>query len=110
MGESIGQAGFGFLREIEPKTVSLRDRFLVPPFTLLHNLVGDTVMAFEAAGAHFYNDAVLMNAVGSLPIRVTKQFNSGRKMGKCHQNVLVFYKGDPKRIKTEFGGDVVMVE
>ncbi len=75
-----------------------------------HNLVGDTVMAFEAAGAHFYNDAVLMNAVGSLPIRVTKQFNSGRKMGKCHQNVLVFYKGDPKRIKTEFGGDVVMVE
>ncbi len=73
-----------------------------------HNLVGDTVVAFEAAGAHLYNDAVLMNAVGSLPIRITKQFNSGRKMGKCHQNVLVFYKGDPKNIKTDFAGDVVM--
>ncbi len=73
-----------------------------------HNLVGDTVMGFEACGVHLYNDAVLMNVVGSLPVRITKQFNSGRKMGKCHQNVLVFYKGDPSRIKHEFGGDVVM--
>ncbi len=73
-----------------------------------HDLVGDTVQAFAAAGVGLYNEAVLMNAVGSLPIRVTKQFNSGRKMGKCHQNVLVFYKGDPSRIKHEFGGDVIM--
>jgi hypothetical protein len=44
-----------------------------------------------------YNDAVLVTAVGSLPIRAAKQFNASRKIGKTHQNVLVFVKGDPKR-------------
>ena len=38
-----------------------------------------------------------MTAVGSLPIRVGKQFESGRKLGKTHQNVLVFVKGDPRK-------------
>jgi len=38
-----------------------------------------------------------------LPVRVTKQFQAGRKIGKTHQNILVFYKGDPKKIKKEFG-------
>ena len=61
------------------------------------DLVGETVRAFEAAGLGFYNDAVLITAVGSLPIRVTKQFNAGRKLGKTHQNILVFLKGDPRR-------------
>ena len=53
--------------------------------------------ALEAAGARYYNEAILVTAVGSLPIRVGKQFRSGRKLGKTHQNVLVFCKGDPKR-------------
>jgi hypothetical protein len=61
------------------------------------NFVGDTVEAFRAAGLHFYNEAVLVTAVGSLPIRAGKQFASGRKLGKTHQNVLVFVKGDGKR-------------
>ncbi len=56
-----------------------------------------TVDAFTAAGAAYYNEAVLVTAVGSLPVRITKQFNSGRKLGKTHQNVLVFVKGDAKR-------------
>lgn len=60
-------------------------------------LVGDTVAAFRAAGLHFYNEAILITAVGSLPIRVGKQFVAGRKLGKTHQNVLVFVKGDGKR-------------
>jgi hypothetical protein len=34
--------------------------------------------------------------VGSLAVRVRRQFNGGRKVGKMHQNV-VFYKGDPKK-------------
>jgi hypothetical protein len=51
-----------------------------------------------------YNEAVLVTAVGSLPIRVSKQFGGYRKLGKTHQNVLVFYKGDPKAIKA--WGDV----
>jgi hypothetical protein len=67
------------------------------------NLPGDTIAAFEAAGATLYNEAVLVTAAGSLPIRVGRQFEGGRKLGKTHQNVLVFFKGDPKRIAAEFG-------
>lgn len=67
------------------------------------NFVSDTIKAFEAAGAKLYNEAILITSVGSLPIRVTKQFQSGRKLGKTHQNILVFYKGDPKQIKPIFG-------
>ena len=66
------------------------------------NFVSDTIQAFEDAGALLYNEAILVTAVGSLPIRIAKQFEGYRKLGKTHQNVLVFYKGDPKRIK-EFG-------
>lgn len=56
-------------------------------------LVRDTVAAFEDAGLSLYNDAVLVTAAGSLPIRVGKQFSASRKLGKTHQNVLVFVKG-----------------
>jgi DNA modification methylase len=62
-----------------------------------YNFVGDTVEAFKAAGLHYYNEAILVTSVGSLPIRVGRQFASGRKLGKTHQNVLVFVKGDGKR-------------
>lgn len=62
------------------------------------NFVADTVRAFEEQGAHLYNDAVLVTAIGSLSLRVSKQFQASRKLGKTHQNVLVFYKGDPKAI------------
>jgi hypothetical protein len=55
-----------------------------------------TVAAFESAGARKYNEAILVTSVGSLPIRSGKIFDSGRKMGKAHQNVLVFCKGNPK--------------
>jgi hypothetical protein len=36
----------------------------------------------------------LITAVGSLPIRVGRQFSAYRKLGKTHQNVLTFIKGD----------------
>ena len=38
-----------------------------------------------------------------MPIRVGKQFSSGRKLGKTHQNVLVFVKGDPRKATTACG-------
>ena len=65
--------------------------------------VSDTIHAFQNAGATLYNEAILVTAVGSLPIRVRKQFSGYRKLGKTHQNVLIFYKGDIKAIKEEFG-------
>ena len=61
------------------------------------DFVGDTVQAFRDAGLHYYNEAILITCVGSLPIRAGRQFSSGRKLGKTHQNVLVFVKGDGKR-------------
>lgn len=75
---------------------------------LYHGFPWHTVEAFQAAGLRLYNEAVLVTAVGSLPIRVGKQFTSSRKLGKTHQNVLVFVKGDPKRAteacgKCQFG-------
>lgn len=74
-----------------------------------YNFVGDTVEAFRAAGLHYYNEAVLVTAVGSLPIRAGRQFAAGRKLGKTHQNVLVFVKGDGKRAADSCGPvDVAM--
>jgi hypothetical protein len=76
--------------------------------------VSDTEQAFQDAGAWLYNEAVLITAVGSLPIRVGRMFESGRKLGKTHQNVLVFCNGDPKVATDAVGpvefGDISVAE
>ena len=64
---------------------------------LYRGLTSVTVSAFAGAGLGLYNEAVLVTSVGSLPIRSGKIFDAGRKLGKSHQNVYVFAKGDPKR-------------
>ena len=61
-----------------------------------------TALAFAEAGAWLYNEAVLITSIGTLPIRIGRQFVGSRKLGKCHQNVLVFFNGDPQRIKVDF--------
>jgi hypothetical protein len=58
------------------------------------NFVSETITAFEQCGARLYNEAILVTPVGTAAMRVTKQFESGRKLAKTHQNVLVFCKGD----------------
>lgn len=63
------------------------------------NFVGDTVKAFTNTGIGYYNEIILYTVIGSLPVRVTKQFEPYRKIGKLHQNILVFYKGNPKNCK-----------
>ncbi len=68
-----------------------------------------TVRAFEEAGARKYNEAILVTSVGSLPIRISKQFGRGRKLGKTHQNVLGFVKGDPFRAAEACGGQAELV-
>lgn len=60
-----------------------------------YGLVPDTVAAAREAGLVYYDELILVTAVGSLPIRAGGQFASTRKIGKTHQNVLVFAKGDP---------------
>ena len=68
-----------------------------------YDFVGDTVKAFEQAGLIYYNEMVLVNTAGTLPLRAPKIFNASRKAGRQHQNVLVFYKGNPRNIGKKFG-------
>ena len=68
-----------------------------------YDFVGDTVQAFRDAGLSYYNEAILVTAAGSLPIRAGKQFSVSRKVGKTHQNILVFVKGDGKKAAAACG-------
>lgn len=63
---------------------------------LYRGFVSDTVAAFRDAGAALYNEGILVTQAGSLPIRAGRAFERSRKLGKTHQQVLVFCKGDPK--------------
>lgn len=80
------------------------DRFAVwvigeirdPKTGLYRDFVGDTVQAFQDAGLGFYNEAILVTMVGSASLRVTRQFEAGRKLCKTHQQFLTFVKGDWK--------------
>ncbi len=65
-------------------------------------LVPETITAFEKAKMIFYNEIILVNSVGSLPIRINKMFGYYRKIGRTHQNILVFYKGDVKEIQNNY--------
>ena len=67
------------------------------PKGFYRDFVSETISAFVRAGTKLYNEAILVTAVGSLPIRVGKQFAASRKLGKTHQFCLVFVKCDPKK-------------
>ena len=57
--------------------------------------IPDTIDAFENAGLRFYNEAILINSAGSLGLRSRTPFEKSRKLGRHHQNILIFIKGDP---------------
>ena len=63
--------------------------------------VADNIELFKRLGLHFYNDVVLLNSMGTAPLRVGGAMRT-RKMIKVHQNVLIFYKGDLKAIKDRY--------
>lgn len=66
------------------------------------NFVGDTVQMFLDLGLHYYNEIILVTRTGSLPLRTGRQFRASRKIGKTHQNVLVFFKGDLAKLNDTF--------
>lgn len=66
-----------------------------------YNFVGDTIKAFEDAGLSYYNEAVFLTPLGSLAMRSANYFRASRKLGKGHQNVLVFAKGEPEPFTVE---------
>lgn len=55
-----------------------------------------TIDIFEKNGCGLYNDLILLQEPATAAMRAFKYMNSSRKIAKCHQNVLVFVKGDPK--------------
>lgn len=48
---------------------------------------------FERNWMCFYNDIILINSVGTAALRVSTSMKN-LKVGRSHQNVMVFYKGD----------------
>lgn len=60
-------------------------------------LVPKTIKLCEQAGLEYYNELILINTVGNLQLRVRKIWEASRKIGRTHQNVLVFYKGKMER-------------
>ena len=74
------------------------------------NFAAATIEAFEAGGLRLYNDAVILDPVGSAALRAERQFRATRKMGRTHQQLLVFVKGDPKQATIDCGGGLVVHE
>lgn len=62
---------------------------------------GDIKRIFRECGAHLYNELILIEMSSSVALRAKKYMES-RKVAKMHQNILVFFKGDPTKIRTEF--------
>lgn len=70
----------------------------------IRGIVPLTIEAHARAGAKLYNDAILQNVLGTVPLRVGNQWRASRKMGRHHQYVLTFVKGDPKKATANLAG------
>jgi len=64
-----------------------------------YRFVDDIKDIFKRNGVLLYNEMILVEPIGLNAMHVNKPMEN-RKLLKCHQNVLVFFKGDPKQIKT----------
>jgi 7-cyano-7-deazaguanine synthase in queuosine biosynthesis len=73
--------------------------------------VADTIAACEAvAGVRLYNDAVVILPTGTLPIRAGRTFRLSRKLGRNHQRLLVFVKGDWRQAVAACGGETAVMD
>lgn len=66
-----------------------------------YNFIDDIKRIFRDNGMPLYNEMILVEACATTALRASRYMDF-RKVGKMHQNVLVFYKGDTKQIKSEF--------
>lgn len=74
------------------------------------DFIGLTTDIFLENGLCLYNSSILLEMFGTAPIIAARTFTSGRKVVKVHQNVLVFYKGNPKNIKGTFKNEFQFVD
>ena len=68
-----------------------------------YGFVADTIKILQSIGLKYYNEIILYNDTGNLAITSGNYLDRARKVGRQHQNVLVFYKGNTKNIKDKFG-------
>lgn len=61
----------------------------------------DIKATFKRNGLHLLNELILIDPVGTARLRASKYMDY-RKVAKVHQNVLVFYKGNPQKINKVF--------
>jgi len=62
-----------------------------------------TIQLMEDAGFQYWNEMVLINSAGTLPLRAGRSMTASRKVGKMHQNILVFVKGSAKQASKDLG-------
>lgn len=74
------------------------------------DFISDTKRIFKDNRLCLYNEMVLLEQYGTVPLRAAKVFESRRKTTKVHQNVLVFYKGDIKAISDIYNNDIVKID
>ena len=56
------------------------------------DFISHTKQAFINAGAGLYNEAILLQPLGTAMLRAGKIFEAGAKLTKVHENVLIFKK------------------
>lgn len=68
-----------------------------------NDFVSATIEAFRKKDLPFYNEGILITSAGTLPMRARAAFSISRKLGKGHQNVLLFLKGDARKAAQAIG-------
>ena len=66
-----------------------------------YDFAGDLIRIFKSFGATLINRFVLVEQIGSSCLRARNNFQR-RKATKTHQDVLVFFKGNPENIGNHF--------
>lgn len=66
------------------------------------DLVRLTIDILAEKNVKLYNDIIYWQSLGTAKMRANGQFTTSRKVVKTHQNILVFYKGDIKKIKYNY--------
>jgi DNA modification methylase len=56
------------------------------------DFISHTKDAFINSGAKLYNEVILLQPLGTAMLRASKIFESGKKLTKVHENVLIFKK------------------
>ncbi len=67
-------------------------------------LVPKTIAWHLEAGYDYYQEAILLDPIGTAMLRAPRTFEAAHKLVPVHQNVLVFVKGDARRATDKIVG------